>query len=168
MRLTALLDVLLTRWFWEVRIATAGLGLFLIWRINMTDYIAMTPTEFLPTLLVISIVTALFFTYIKAIPAYNDLNKEQLRAGTITEKIKYGMDYLTGNIVSFVFAIVAAVFVPGVIYTSYLNAEPEIYGCAIIAFMIAAIVGYGGTAVVNVVVDTFRDKAKINKLQGKE
>ena len=76
MRLTALLDVLLTRWFWEVRIVTAGLGLFLIWRINMTDYIAMTPTEFLPVLLVISIVTALFFTYIKAIPAYNDLNKE--------------------------------------------------------------------------------------------
>jgi hypothetical protein len=167
-RPTVLLDILLTRWFWIARLSTAGLSLIMIWRITMTEYIAMTPTEFLPILLAVGIVTALVFTYIKAIPAYNDLNKEQLRAGTITEKIKYGMDYLTANIVGFVFAVGAAVIAPGVIYVSYLGAEPEIWGCGLLAFVIAAVLGYGGTAVLSVIVDAFRDKVKISKLQGKE
>jgi len=78
------------------------------------------------------------------------------------------MDYLTANIVGFVFAVGAAVIAPGVIYVSYLGAEPEIWGCGLLAFVIAAVLGYGGTAVLSVIVDAFRDKVKISKLQGKE
>ena len=168
MRLRFLGRILVSRWFWCARLATAGISLYLIWRINMTDYIAMTPTEFLPYLLIIGIVTALIFTFIKAIPPYNDLNKELLRNGTITEKIKYGMDYLTANIVGFVVAVAAAVIVPGVIYVSYLGAEPDIWGCGVLCFIIAMIVGYGGTAVLTTIVDFLRDKKKLNQLQGKE
>ena len=163
-----MLDLMTTRMFWSMRLLTSAIGIILIWRIYMTDYIAMTPTEFLPILLAIAVVTALIFTYVKAIPAYNDVNKELMREGTITEKIKYGMDYLTANIVGFVIAVAGAVIVPGVIYTSYLGAEPEIWGCAILSFLIAMIVGYGGTAVFSKIVDAFRDKDKMNKLLGKE
>ena len=168
MRASVLGDIIITRWFWSMRVLTAGLSLYLIWRINMTDYIAMTPTEFLPYLLIIGIVTALIFTFIKAIPPYNDLNKDLLRNGTITEKIKYGMDYLTANIIGFVGAVAAAVIVPGVIYVSYLGAEPDIWGCGVLCFIIAMIVGYGGTAVLTTIVDFLRDKKKLNQLQGKE
>ena len=159
-----LAHVITTRFFWTMRLATLPISLYLIWRIHMTDYIAMTPTEFIPVLLAIAVVTALLFTYIKAVPAFDDMNKEKLRAGTITEKIKYGMDYLIANITSFVVAVAAGVFVPGVIYVSGLHTEPELYGCAILAFLIAMIVGYGGTAVLTTLVDTFRDKAKIAEL----
>ncbi|MBE6524503.1 MAG: hypothetical protein E7Z65_06500 [Thermoplasmata archaeon] len=165
MRLLPLVgDVLVSKWFWTSRLLTTGISLALIWRISMTDYLAQTPTEFVPVLLAIGIVFALIFTYVRAIPAYNDLNKEKLRAGTITEKIKYGMDYMMSDIIGFISAIVLAVVVPGVIYTSYLHAEPDLWGCALIAFVIAMVVGYGGTAVLHKIIDTFRDNAKVKEL----
>jgi len=161
-------DVLTSRWFWTMRIATTGISLYMIWSVTiMTDYIAMTPTEFLPALLIVGVVTALVFTYIRAVPAYNDMNKEKLRAGTITEKIKYGMDYLISDVISFVGAISLGVVVPGVIYNQYLHADPELAGCLIMTFVVAMIVAYGGVAVIGKVLDAFHDKAKISKLEGK-
>ena len=162
-------DVLTSRLFWLSRILTTGISLYMIWSVyEMTDYIAMTPTEFLPALLIVGVLTALVFTYIRAIPAYNDMNKEKLRAGTITEKIKYGMDYLISDVISFVGAIVAGVVVPGVVYNSLLHAEPEIWACGIMCFVVAMIVSYGGVAVLAKILDAFHDKDKMNKLLGKE
>lgn len=128
------------------------------------NVIVDTPAEFLPYLLVLAIVTTFVFGYVKAIPAYNDKNKELLRNGTIVEKFKYGLDYLISDAVGFAIVIAMAVIVPGVVYVSFFGAAPALAGCLVIAFLVSAIGGYGGVAVLHSIIDTFRDRDKISKL----
>ena len=135
---------------------------------DFTEYILMTPVEFIPVLLGVAFLFTTVFVYVKAIPDYNDMNKEKLRNGTITQKIKYGMDYLISDVTSFVTSIAAAVFVPGAFYVSVLRAEPDLAGCILMAIIISILVGYGGVKVLHIIVDTFRDNAKIKDLETKE
>lgn len=127
-----------------------------------------TPAEFLPYLLIVAIVTTFIFGYVKAIPAYNDKNKELLRNGSIVEKFKYGMDYLVSDAVGFAVVIAMAIVIPGIVYVAYFGAEPDLAGCLVIAFLVSAIGGYGGVAVLHSIIDTFRDRDKIAKLEKKE
>lgn len=127
-----------------------------------------TPADFLPYLLIVAIVTTFLFGYVKAIPAYNDKNKELLRAGTIVERFKYGMDYLISDAVGFAIVIAMAIVIPGIVYVSFFGSEPALAGCLVIAFLVSAIGGYGGVAVLHSVIDTFRDRDKIAKLEKKE
>lgn len=132
------------------------------------NVIVDTPAEFLPYLLFLAIVTTFIFGYVKAIPAYNDKNKELLRNGTIVEKFKYGMDYLISDAVGFVTVLVFAIIVPGIVYVAYFGTEPDLAGCLVITFIISAIGGYGGVAVLHRIIDSFRDRAKIADLEKKE
>ena len=161
-------DALISRWFWEVRIATATLGILFAWSgvIMTSEMLIWTPVEFLPVLLIIGLLVTVFFTVIKAKKAYNDTVKAKLRSGEISEVPAYGMDYLAANIGVIIVGVVGAFIVPGAVY-EILGAVPDLAGCAAIALVWSLVVGIKGVKSFSEAVDIFRDSGKISDLEAK-
>lgn len=161
-------DALISRWFWELRIVTATLGILLAWSgvIMTSEMLIWTPVEFLPVLLIIGLLVTVFFTVIKAKKAFNDTVKAKLRSGEISEVPAYGMDYLAANIGVIIVGVVGAFIVPGAVY-EILGAVPDLAGCAAIALVWSLVVGIKGVKSFSEAVDIFRDSGKISDLEAK-
>ena len=161
-------DALISRWFWELRIATAILCIILAWSgvIMTSEMLIWTPVEFLPVLLIIGLLVTVFFTVIKAKKAFNDTVKAKLRSGEISEVPAYGMDYLAANISVIIVGVVGAFVVPGAVY-EILGAVPDLAGCAAIALVWSLVVGIKGVKSFSEAVDIFRDSGKIADLKAK-
>ena len=165
--LTMVGDILISRTFWIMRTLTLVASLLIIWRYTMSDFVLYTPVEYLPVLLGIAIVITLFMTYIKATVSYQDWLKEHLKDGTITTKVAYAMDYLTADIVSVVAVIILAIVIPGAVYEA-LGAPAGFAGCVLIDAFISFVGGWGGVTLLHKVIDSFRNKDKINALLKQE
>lgn len=158
----ALERTLLSRPFWIVRVFSACILITLIWRTNMdaTDMIYCTPTEYGPTLVMIGLIIGALITFVIGAFKLSETNKEKLRAGTITEKIGYGFDYLTGNIVTVIIATLACLIIPGM-YFSGAEVIPDINQYILVGAVAAAVIGLGGDALIRLIIDFLNNKRKI-------
>ena len=158
----ALERTLLSRPFWIVRVFSACILITLIWRTNMdaTDMIYCTPTEYGPTLVMVGLIIGALITFIIGAFKLSETNKEKLRAGTITEKIGYGFDYLTGNIVTVIIATFACLIIPGM-YFSGAEVIPDINQYLLVGAVAAVVVGLGGDALIRLAIDFLNNKRKI-------
>lgn len=158
----ALERTLLSRPFWIVRVFSACILITLIWRTNMdaTEMIYCTPTEYGPTLVMIGLIIGALITFVIGAFKLSETNKEKLRAGTITEKIGYGFDYLTGNIVTVIIATLACLIIPGM-YFSGAEVIPDINQYILVGAVAAVVVGLGGDALIRLAIDFLNNKRKI-------
>ena len=158
----ALERTLLSRPFWIVRVFSACILITLIWRTNMdaTEMIYCTPTEYGPTLVMIGLIIGALITFIIGAFKLSETNKAKLRAGTITEKIGYGFDYLTGNIVTVIIATLACLIIPGM-YFSGAEVIPDINQYILVGAVAAVVVGLGGDALIRLAIDFLNNKRKI-------
>ena len=158
----ALGKTLLSRPFWIVRVFSACILITLIWRTNMdaTEMIYCTPTEYGPTLVMIGLIIGALITFIIGAFKLSETNKAKLRAGTITEKIGYGFDYLTGNIVTVIIATLACLIIPGM-YFSGAEVIPDINQYILVGAVAAVVVGLGGDALIRLAIDFLNNKRKI-------
>lgn len=128
------------------------------------DYIAFTPVDFLPWLVIIGFLIPLVFTFVKGKLAYQDTAKENLRSGVWTTAPDYGMDYLASNIAVVIIGAVATVLIPGIVY-DMLGAAPTLSGCLAIGLVVAFVVGVKGPKSLSDVVDMFHNTVKIKDLE---
>lgn len=158
----ALERALLSRPFWIVRVFSACILITLIWRTNMdaTEMIYCTPTEYGPTLVMVGLIIGALITFVIGAFKLSETNKEKLRAGTITEKIGYGFDYLTGNIVTVIIATLACLIIPGM-YFSGAEVIPDINQYILVGAVAAVVVGLGGDALIRLAIDFLNNKRKI-------
>ena len=158
--------ILLTRWFWSMRVLTTVITLILVWKgiIMATEMILYTPAEFLPILVILGLLIGGIPVLVRAIAQFDDLNKEKLRSGEISKKMAFGLDYLSANIGIIIVAVVGAVIVPGYICDAF-ALEPTESLIITIGFVWSLIVGVCGCKTFTKVVDIFRDTNKIKKLE---
>lgn len=158
----ALERTLLSRPFWIVRVFSACILITLIWRTNMdaTDMIYCTPTEYGPTLVMIGLIIGALITFVIGAFKLSETNKEKLRARTITEKIGYGFDYLTGNIVTVIIATLACLVIPGM-YFSGAEVIPDINQYILVGAAAAVVIGLGGYTLIRLAIDFLNNKRKI-------
>ena len=127
---------------------------------DATDMIYCTPTEYGPTLVMIGLIIGALITFVIGAFKLSETNKEKLRAGTITEKIGYGFDYLTGNIVTVIIATLACLIIPGM-YFSGAEVIPDINQYILVGAVAAVVVGLGGDALIRLAIDFLNNKRKI-------
>lgn len=153
---------LLSRPFWIIRIFSACILITLIWRTNMdaTDMIYCTPTEYGPTLVMIGLIIGALITFIIGAFKLSETNKDKLRAGSITEAIGYGFNYLTGNILTVIIAALACLIVPGM-YFSGAEVVPTIEQFELVGIVAAVVVGLGGDVLIRTFIDFLSNRKKI-------
>lgn len=159
-------DILVSRWFWEIRIVTATIAIIIAWSgvIMTSEMLIWTPVEYLPYLLIIGLIVTTFFTCKKAMKYYNDAVKKKLKSGEITEAPDYGTDYLASNIGVIIVGVMGAFIVPGGVY-EILGATPDLAGCVAIALVWSLVVGVKGVSSFSEAVDLFHDPDKIADLE---
>ena len=138
---------------------------------DATDMIYCTPTEYGPTLVMVGLIIGALITFIIGAFKLSETNKEKLRAGTITEKIGYGFDYLTGNIVTVIIATLACLIVPGM-YFSGAEVIPALEQYILVGAVAAVVIGLGGDALIRLAIDLLANKKKIaeelNRIKNEE
>lgn len=147
--------------FWCLRVLTTLAPiLWILWNYrcdNMKELIALTPAEFGPELLMEGFVLGAIITFAISLCLFSEQAKVVAR--TTGEKLAYGMNYLTKNIVVLVLAGVAALIVPGYYY-DLVGAVPTEGGCLLIGAVAAIVVGLGGEKIVTYAVEFLRNRSK--------
>lgn len=131
------------------------------------DAILYTSWEFVPAIFLVSLVISALFVFKHGLIEFNCQNKDKLRTGLISEKLKYSWSYLCGNIATIVIAIIGSVLLPGLIYEAVGMTLNEA-GAILIALAFSAFMGISGIRHVNDLVDLIKDVGKINALSGKK
>lgn len=135
---------------------------------DATDMIYCTPTEYGPTLVMIGLIIGALITFVIGAFKLSETNKDKLRAGSITEAIGYGFNYLTGNIVTVIIAALACLIVPGM-YFSGAEVVPTIEQFELVGIVAAVVVGLGGDVLIRTFIDFLSNRKKIaeelNKLK---
>lgn len=135
---------------------------------DATDMIYCTPTEYGPTLVMIGLIIGALITFVIGAFKLSETNKDKLRAGSITEAIGYGFNYLTGNIITVIIAALACLIAPGM-YFSGAEVVPAIEQFELVGIVAAVVVGLGGDVLIRTFIDFLSNRKKIaeelNKLQ---
>ncbi len=154
---------------WELRLTYIAIYLTLIWNVipMSEDMLLYTPWEVVPMIFLISLVVSALFVFKHGLIEFNCTNKEQLRNGLISEKLKYAWSYLAGNIATIVIAVIGSVLIPGLVYDA-VGFEFAESGAILIALAFSALMGISGIKHINDFVDLFKDIGKIDTLLQKK
>lgn len=126
-----------------------------------------TPWEYVPMIILVTVAITLILTLKRGLLSFQDANKKKLGAGTISEKLKYGIDYVGSHIATVVLSAVIAVLLPGLIYAAAGQPVNEA-GCILIALAVSLVMGLWGAEHVSDIVDMIRNIGKISDLEKKE
>lgn len=145
--------------FWVGKVLTTVVPIVWILYDNMEaqELIALTPAAFGPELIVIGAVIGLMITLAIGMLAYSEQAKKVARE--TGEKLAYGMDYLSKNVVVVILAAVAALVTPGYYY-DLVQAVPTESGCIMIGVIAAIVVGLMGEKLATAVVEFLRNRQK--------
>ncbi len=122
-----------------------------------TTLILGVPPEFVPSVLVLSIVIGVATTFAMSLPGYYAQDKKIARESG--GRLVYGLSYLSSNIV----AIVACGVLSLLLIGWYLDATGAVATsglCLGMAFVTSLVIGLGGSKFLLRLVEAFRDHAK--------
>ncbi len=163
MRLLDLMDrTMRSLVFWALRVVLTVAAVVIVMRDRMTDVnvasmILGVPGEIAPIELAVCIAIGLFVTLVIGMYSWSENDKVLARSGQ--EKVAYGLNYLSKNIVVAIAAGLGGLFVTG-FYYSQVTATPDLQGCLCIGVAVAFVIGLGGESFLNKIVEIFRNRVK--------
>ena len=126
-----------------------------------------TPWEYVPMIILVSVAVTLLLTLKKGLLEFQEVNKKKLGNGTISEKLKYGIDYCGAHVATVVLSAIASILLPGMIYEACGMPVNEA-GCILITLAVSLVMGLWGATHVSDIVDMFRNIGKISDFTTKK